>query len=265
MTYTITPNTQFNSLEVSFSEKPNAQVIQNLKALRFRWHGVKHVWYGYTDEETLKQAIENDNVCPTTEPMKPSKFVVGKALKELVRPQYEKVWDTPHMVDYCTDKDNIAIVFEDGFILPIEKKSITTSFCFGYGYCGVSSEEDYQRAHDNMVYADTNEEYFIRKNTEYFDNYIENLQKCYGDKQVWISGRYSSRNKNMLVSLHFTNSWELERDKMNYPIIRRLSDDEIMDVIEMYQQAKDMMMKRLRTYLKRYGLTKLHTWTYLVD
>ena len=56
-TYTITRNEQFNSLEIAFNEKPSAAVREALKALRFRWHGVKRVWYGYTDEATAREAI----------------------------------------------------------------------------------------------------------------------------------------------------------------------------------------------------------------
>lgn len=57
--YTINKNHEFNSLEISFSGKPSEAIRDTLKALRFRWHGVKKVWYGYQDEETVKQALEN--------------------------------------------------------------------------------------------------------------------------------------------------------------------------------------------------------------
>lgn len=58
MTYTITANPAFNSLEVSFDSKPSEAIREALKALRFRWHSMKKVWYGYTDEETVRAAIE---------------------------------------------------------------------------------------------------------------------------------------------------------------------------------------------------------------
>lgn len=58
-TFTITPNEAFKSLEIAFTGKPSEAVRDALKALKFRWHGVKKIWYGYTDEETVKTAIEN--------------------------------------------------------------------------------------------------------------------------------------------------------------------------------------------------------------
>jgi len=58
MNYTITNNSQYNSLEIAFDGKPSAEVRDALKALRFRWHGVKRVWYGYATEEAVRAAIE---------------------------------------------------------------------------------------------------------------------------------------------------------------------------------------------------------------
>lgn len=58
MQYTITKNADFGSIEVAFDGKPEQAIRDALKALRFRWHGVKKVWYGYTDEETARAAIE---------------------------------------------------------------------------------------------------------------------------------------------------------------------------------------------------------------
>lgn len=62
MQYTITKNTQFNSIEISFEEKPADSIREALKGLKFRWHSVKKVWYGYTDEATARAAIEGQPV-----------------------------------------------------------------------------------------------------------------------------------------------------------------------------------------------------------
>lgn len=57
MTYTITTNAQFNSLEIFFDGKPDEIVRNALKELKFRWHGVKKCWYGFADEATVRKAI----------------------------------------------------------------------------------------------------------------------------------------------------------------------------------------------------------------
>jgi hypothetical protein len=60
MSYTIAQNEQFGSIEISFDGKPSEAIRDALKALRFRWHGVKKVWYGYADEQTVRAALGED-------------------------------------------------------------------------------------------------------------------------------------------------------------------------------------------------------------
>lgn len=61
MNYTITKNEQYNSLEISFAGKPCEAIRDALKALKFRWHGVRRLWYGYTDETTARAALDGAN------------------------------------------------------------------------------------------------------------------------------------------------------------------------------------------------------------
>lgn len=57
MTYTITNNPQFNSLEITFDGKPSEEIRNALKALKFRWHSIKKCWYGYAAEHEVVNAI----------------------------------------------------------------------------------------------------------------------------------------------------------------------------------------------------------------
>ena len=68
--YTIAVNPQFNSLEISFDGKPSEQIRQALKDLKFRWHSVKKVWYGYASEEETKAALETAEQPLTIPPVK---------------------------------------------------------------------------------------------------------------------------------------------------------------------------------------------------
>lgn len=65
--YTINTNTEFNSTEISFEGKPSEAIREALKALRFRWHNVKKVWYGYKDAETVEAALAGAEGKKTTE------------------------------------------------------------------------------------------------------------------------------------------------------------------------------------------------------
>ena len=56
-----TKNNEFNSLEISFNEKPSEEVRNILKSNHFRWHSVKKVWYGYKTQEEIEKALNNLN------------------------------------------------------------------------------------------------------------------------------------------------------------------------------------------------------------
>lgn len=58
MTYNINRNENYNSLEISFDHKPSEKIRETLKALKFRWHNQKQVWYGRTEEHRLISAIQ---------------------------------------------------------------------------------------------------------------------------------------------------------------------------------------------------------------
>lgn len=64
--YTIERNEAFKSLEIAFDGKPSEAVRDALKSLHYRWHGVKKIWYGYSDEETVRNAIDNAETAPKT-------------------------------------------------------------------------------------------------------------------------------------------------------------------------------------------------------
>ena len=56
--YTIRPNEQYGSLEITFDSKPSQSVRDALKANKFRWNGKKGVWYGKTDQQTIADALD---------------------------------------------------------------------------------------------------------------------------------------------------------------------------------------------------------------
>lgn len=73
MNYTITKNPDYNSVEVSFNGKPSEEVRDALKALRFRWHGQRRVWYGYATEEAVRAAIDGKKPEAAQSAEKPTK------------------------------------------------------------------------------------------------------------------------------------------------------------------------------------------------
>lgn len=66
MKYEITKNKQFNSVEIKFNGKPSEAIRNGLKQLKFRWHNLKQIWYGYADENVVKTLLNG-----TTEELPP--------------------------------------------------------------------------------------------------------------------------------------------------------------------------------------------------
>ena len=55
--FTISDNVEHGSLEISFDSKPSDEVRHVLKENKFRWHKVKKVWFGFTDRQTITDAL----------------------------------------------------------------------------------------------------------------------------------------------------------------------------------------------------------------
>lgn len=161
--------------------------------------------------------------------------------------------------------------FGDCF-LGFEKPSIKTRFCFGYGQNGISTEEDYEGAREQEHFFNTKQQAFINANLEELNASIEKIKtyiKQWIDKEEkCFSSRYNKifickNSYNHLACLAW--SWDYENIRNKDMIIREATKEDLLLIIEVYKQQIENFKKRLNTYLKRYGLSKLRTWTYLVD
>ena len=56
-TFTINTNSRFNSLEITFNQKPSAAVRDVLKSMKFRWNPTKGIWYGFADQAALEKSL----------------------------------------------------------------------------------------------------------------------------------------------------------------------------------------------------------------
>lgn len=161
--------------------------------------------------------------------------------------------------------------FDDCF-LGFKKPSIQTRFCFGYGQNGISTEEDYERASEQEKNMETNRKAFINANLEDLNKSIEDIEtfinRFFDKKETCFSSRYNKifickNSYNHLAYLAW--SWDYDNIRYKDMIIREATKEDLLLIIEVYKQQIENFKKRLNTYLKRYGLSKLITWTYLVD
>lgn len=164
-----------------------------------------------------------------------------------------------------------ALNFDNNFLC-FEKPSIKTRFCFGYGQNGVTTDEDFDRASAQQHFLNTNQQAFVDANLEDLNKSIKKIEtfinQLLDKKEKCFSSRYNKIFicKNSCDHLAYLAwSWNYDNIRNKEDIIKEATKDDLLLIIEVYKQQIENFKKRLNTYLKKYGLSKLHTWTYLID
>lgn len=192
-----------------------------------------------------------------------------KELKPILEKELAKVWNEK-MKNYCLKETAYIIELSDGSILTIEKPRIKKDFCFGYGMY-LRSDDEEEAAADRMAeVARTNEDYFINENLAPLNEKIERLKKP--NKRVYTYLHYIDETEgDLLKSYIITKDWETPDNEFDNRIfyglrdIKELSEDDINLILQGLEEVKKKFIKRLETYLKKYGLSKVNSWSYLRD
>lgn len=180
--------------------------------------------------------------------------------KDMLRGEFKKVWgDDSKMVEYCTNKTS-AFMTIDSHIITIDKPSIRTHFCFGYG---VQGAYDYDEAQTTCSKMSGSERYFIDQNLKdcLAGQILENLSDSYWVDFWLVDKRYG-------VDCNLSTIRCERREDRDYYMgqgWRLLTKDELTEYKQMLETELEKFLKRLKTYLKRYGLSKCDYWTYWVD
>jgi len=196
---------------------------------------------------------------------KPKDNVNDNALLDEYMKEWEKVWpNDKSMLDYERKKFSSAIRLQNGGILYFEKPSIKTEFCFH------DEGPDYEFYCDLMKNQETKlKDYFLRQNLDEFDEHIAALNHLEtADCRTWYIQRESycceSAPLNLwrYIAIHWSDmeyhpDWHKGAIKMN--------DTDRKAILAGLKHERDKFEKRLQSYLKRYGTSKLHTWTYWAD
>ena len=195
-----------------------------------------------------------------------------KELKAIYTEELKKAWKDEKMVQHCS-RSTAYVIEHGGELYGIEKPSIKTSFCFGHGYCGITTEEEEDKADAMARKARESREYFIKENLEQVNEWIKQLKEILEQMQLdWAEGShplymietgahyYSQSEDCRLRYYSIVNTFDgVSRGKI-------CNDTELLEkLIAGYEQVKEDFIKRLNTYLKRYGLSKVESWSYLSD
>ena len=163
------------------------------------------------------------------------------------------------MQEYVKKKCSDVFKSAAGYLVEFEKPNIKKDFCFGHGSNGYSTQDEAEIARDNAAYARTNENYFLKENLEEFENWISILE---GNEKIYLM-KYNRKSEKLacLRTESYFSRYFWDKDK----IVEELSKSDIEKLKKLILNEKAKFEKRLNTYLKRYGLSKIHSWTYLVD
>ena len=183
-----------------------------------------------------------------------------ETIQEYLNEVNEKLWaDSKRMQDYVKKECSDVFKTSGGHYIVFEKPSIKKDFCFGHGQNGISTQEEVEIACDNAQYARTNESYFLEENLGQFNEWMEMLE---GQEKLYLIPQHYKPTKVACIrSEYYFHCYEWEKEK----IFEELSQCDIEELKKMVQSENEKFVKRLNTYLKRYGLSKINSWTYVVD
>ena len=104
---------------------------------------------------------------------------------------------------------------------------------------------------------ESNQKYFIEENTKDLKRAIKEIS----EHSVCIAPYYRDSE---IYYWNYLYSYEKLED-VNIEKALLINDEEKQKLLDAYKRALEKKEKRVNTYLKKYGLSKLNTWTYLVD
>lgn len=181
--------------------------------------------------------------------------------KECVRAEYEKMYPNDHKhVEWRISQCSTALRFSDGLIMEFGKPKIETEFCFGYSDFGQGPTREEAYAQRNNF----GESQFLRENLREFDKDIKQLEELSDNENVYLSK--ATCIESLFCYYFIATDWDIQAYPSRYSgIIRVATKDEVKQILESKRSERAKFEKRLKSYLKRYGTSKLRLWTYWMD
>ena len=178
---------------------------------------------------------------------------------DLLIEELRKTWGYENdMINFCLSEIDILKQLPSGEIISIDKERIEKDFCFSYVYCGVSDEEDRREADQMASMAENNVDYFMKRNLRGLNSLIADLENnrtvFYSVPKYYQSDKYRA----------FINPFEWDHEEV-LKKGRSITNEERKIYLSAVKEEKEKFEKRLATYLKKYGLSKVRSWTYLCD
>lgn len=183
--------------------------------------------------------------------------MTNKELKEAYAEMYANMWNKKGTTawdrdyKYILSSTCIVIKLSDDTLIGIDKPHIETRFCYSYDEIG---NLDSIAEACNHASRGPGKEEFLNDNLSRFNNMINALED--EDETLYVSP--SNRNEKF-GGISFWNTYQHGSVPETYRIVNA-QDRQL--ILQAYIKAKEMFVKRLNTYLKKYGLSKIRSWSY---
>ena len=153
----------------------------------------------------------------------------------------------------CVKEHIGAVKLSNGWFFLLEKSKIENSFCFhdeGPQY------EFYKTLVDDK---EKMKEYFVFENLEGIENKIKQIQEN-KDDIIFVRHYQDRAICDVFVSYEYERFYGHSTAEKYIP-----TEEDTNNVINALIYQRDQFKKRLETYLKKYGTSKIKTWTYWAD
>ena len=135
-----------------------------------------------------------------------------------------------------------VLKFDNNFLC-FDKPSIKTSFCFGYGQNGITTEDYIDRAYGQQRNMETNKQAFINANLEGLNKSIKDIETFISQwidkEEKFLSSRYNKifickNSYNHLAYLAW--SWDYDNIRNKDMIIREATKEDLLKYSERFYE-----------------------------
>ena len=184
----------------------------------------------------------------------------------LLKEEFARAWNDPRMRDYCLKTTSNCVRTSFGGLVTFEKPSIETKFCFGY-HDSATDTESYDGANEQC--ENFGEKQFLAKNLSEMKQVLTLFEKgktesYQSTKNLYFTKRYGGESN--IYHFVFLDEYTAEHDAWKWPSgLIKATDNDFQKCYAAQKEEYTKFEKRLKSYLKKYGTSKLQKWTYWAD
>jgi len=248
-----------NMVLIRFEDHVPVEIREALIGAGFDYEWISRAWSGLECPDEKIDRIINSVVVHDRPAM--TKDEENALNDEYVRREMAYGWrDVKKWEKFFRERIGAVVKLTDGTIVNIERPSIETRFCYG------ESGYDMDQAVDAAERARTCESYFRWCNLRGLAEVIRILERRPDESDGFIYRHCihvtrDSRMRDGIADVSLVGAWD---DRHGRPT-EEVSEEDRERLLEGYRKVYASFEKRINTYLKRYGLSKVVSWTYWRD